>query len=148
MLDKSNYYEDGLDVVYFDNLLKSRGYKNYQLIRQTRFYSYDVLLITENGRRYGIELKMRNKDYDTIILEKAKLDGAVEKLKTDNLDGIFYYSFVEGTNIFYQYDLEKVFTRVYLGMLKMYKKWLPDTNPRTLEKKLVLKDVFFLPKRI
>jgi len=148
MLDNSNYYEDGLDVVYFDNLLKSRGYKNYQLIRQTRFYSYDVLLITENGRRYGVELKLRNRDYDTIILEKVKLDGAVEKLKEDNLDGVFYYSFVEGTNIFYQYDLEKVFTRVYLGMLKMYKKWLPDTNPRTLEKKLVLKDVFYLPKRI
>lgn len=148
MLDNSNYYEDGLDVVYFDNLLKSRGYKNYQLIRQTRFYSYDVLLITENGRRYGIELKLRNKDYDTIILEKVKLDGAIGKLKEDNLDGVFYYSFVENTNIFYQYDLEKVFTRVYLGMFKMYKKWLPDTNPITLEKKLVLKDVFFLPPRI
>lgn len=148
MLDKSNYYEDGLDVVYFDNLLKSRGYKNYQLIRQTRFYSYDVLLITENGRRYGVELKLRNKDYDTIMLEKVKLDGAVEKLKTDNLDGIFYYSFVENTNIFYQYDLEKVFTRVYLGMFKMYKSLLPHTNPYTLEKTLVWKDVFYLPPRI
>ena len=148
MLDNSNYYEDGIDVLYFDNLLKSRGYKNYQLIRQTRFYSYDVLLITENGRRYGIELKLRNKDYDTIILEKVKLDGAVEKLKEDNLDGIFYYSFVENTNIFYQYDLEKVFTRVYLGMFKMYKRLLPHTNPITLEKTLVWKDVFYLPPMI
>lgn len=148
MLDKSNYYEDGIDVLYFDNLLKSRGYKNYQLIRQTRFYSYDVLLITENGRRYGVELKLRNKDYDTIMLEKVKLDGAIGKLKEDNLDGVFYYSFVENTNIFYQYDLEKVFTRVYLDMFKSYKRLLPDTNPKTLEKTLVWKDVFYLPPRI
>lgn len=148
MLDKKDYYEDKKDVLYFDSLLKSRGYKNYKLIRKPRFYPYDVLLITENGRRYGIELKLRNRDYDTIMLEKVKLDGAVEKLKEDNLDGVFYYSFVDGTNIFYQYDLEKVFTRVYLGIFKMEKKWLPDTNPRTLEKKLVLKDIFYLPKRI
>ena len=85
MLDKSDYYEDRKDVLYFDSLLKSRGYKNYQLIRQTRFYPYDVLLITENGRRYGVELKLRNRDYDTILLEKVKLDGAIGKLKEDNL---------------------------------------------------------------
>lgn len=148
MKDKANYYEDGIDVLYFDSLLKSRGYKNYKLIRKPRFYPYDVLLITENGKRYGVELKLRNKDYDTIMLEKVKLDLTISKLKEDNLDGVFYYSFVKGTNIFYQYDLEKVFTRVCLGMFKMEKKWLPHTNPRTLEKKLVLKDVFYLPKRI
>lgn len=148
MKDNANYYEDGIDVLYFDSLLKSRGYKNYKLIRKPRFYPYDVLLITENGKRYGVELKLRNKDYDTIMLEKVKLDGAIVKLKEDNLDGVFYYSFVKGTNIFYQYDLEKVFTRVCLGMFKMEKKLLPHTNPRTLEKKLVLKDVFYLPKRI
>lgn len=148
MLDKSDYYEDRKDVLYFDSLLKSREYKNYQLIRQTRFYPYDVLLITENGRRYGVELKLRNRDYDTIMLEKVKLDGAVEKLKEDNLDGIFYYSFVENTNVFYQYDLEKVFTRACLGMFKMEKRLLPHTNSYTLEKTLVWKDVFFLPKRI
>lgn len=148
MKDKSNYYEDGIDVLYFDNLLKSRGYKNYKLIRKPRFYPYDVLLITENGRRYGVELKLRKRDYDTIMLEKVKLDRVIMKLKEDNLDGVFYFSFVDNTNIFYQYDLENVFTRVYLGMFKMYKEWLPETNPYTLEKKLVLKDVFYLPKRI
>ena len=148
MLDKSDYYEDRKDVLYFDSLLKSRGYKNYQLIRQTRFYPYDVLLITENGRRYGVELKLRNRDYDTILLEKVKLDGAIGKLKEDNLDGVYYYSFVENTIIFYQYDLEKVFTRACLGMFERDTKLLPHTNPYTLEKTLVWKDVFFLPKRI
>ena len=148
MKDKPNYYEDGKDVLYFDSLLKSRGYKNYKLIRKPRFYPYDVLLITENGRRYGVELKLRNKDYDTIMLEKEKLDGVIRKLKEDNLDGVFYFSFVDNTNIFYQYDLENVFTRVFLGMFKMEKSLLPHTNPYSLEKKLVWKDVFYLPKRI
>lgn len=148
MKDKIDYYEDGLDVLYFDRLLKERGYKNYQLIRKDRFYPYDVLLITEGGRRYGIELKMRYKNYDTILFEKIKLDGAIKKLKEDKLDGLFYYSFLKDTNIFYSYDLEKVFTRVCLGIFKMEKKWLPHTNPRTLEKKMILKDVFYLPPRI
>ena len=148
MTDNVNYYEDGIDVIYYDNLLKRYGYKNYQLIKQTRFYPYDVLLITENGRRYGIELKMRYKDYDTIMLEKVKLELAIGKLKEDNLDGVFYYSFLKDTDVFYQYDLEKVFTRVYLGMFEMEKRLLPHTNSYTLEKTLVWKDVFFLPKRI
>ena len=95
------------------------------------FSRYDAVGKTPKGFDCVIEMKFRNKHYDTKMLEKDKYDSLM-RLDKDII------------KIFYVFDPKGNFL-YYLNTLKLpkpVKKYCPDTTMWT--KKMLLKDVFLL----
>ena len=95
------------------------------------FSRYDAVGKTPKGFDCVIEMKFRNKHYDTKMLEKDKYD-ALMRLDKDII------------KIFYVFDPKGNFL-YYLNTLKLpkpVKKYCPDTTMWT--KKKVLKEVYLL----
>ena len=96
---------------------------------------YDAYGLTPKGKKCVIEMKFRNKYYETKMLEKDKYDALMEI----NAEVIKIY-FVADTKGNYLYWLNN------LKMPKTVKKYCPDTTMWT--KKRLLKEVYLLTENM
>ena len=96
---------------------------------------YDAYGLTPKGKKCVIEMKFRNKYYETKMLEKDKYDALME------IDAeIIKIYFVADTKGNYLYWLNN------LKMPKIVKKYCPDTTMWT--KKRLLKEVYLLTENM
>lgn len=96
---------------------------------------YDAYGLTPKGKKCVIEMKFRNKYYETKMLEKDKYDALME------IDAeIIKIYFVADTKGNYLYWLNN------LKMPKTVKKYCPDTTMWT--KKRLLKEVYLLTENM
>tara|TARA_R110000782_G_scaffold139838_1_gene232318 strand:+ start:2038 stop:2457 length:420 start_codon:yes stop_codon:yes gene_type:complete len=110
-------------------LLNSEG---WELEWSGEGYSrYDAIGKTPKGFPCVIEMKFRNKHYDTKMLEKDKYDALMRI--DENIIKIFYVFDPKGNFLYYLNTL---------NMPETVKKYCPDTTMWT--KKRVLKDVYLL----
>lgn len=96
---------------------------------------YDAYGLTPKGKKCVIEMKFRNKYYETKMLEKDKYDALME------IDAeVIKIYFVADTKGNYLYWLNN------LKMPKIVKKYCPDTTMWT--KKRLLKEVYLLTENM
>jgi hypothetical protein len=91
--------------------------------------SWDAEGLTPKGKECVIEMKFRNKHYDTKMLEKAKYD----KLIATNKVALYFVNDPKANYLFWLNDIE---------MPEPVNKYCPDTTMWT--KKRVLKPVYLL----
>ena len=91
--------------------------------------SWDAEGLTPKGKECVIEMKFRNKHYDTKMLEKAKYD---KLIATDKV-ALYFVNDPKANYLFWLNDIE---------MPEPVKKYCPDTTMWT--KKRVLKPVYLL----
>ena len=91
--------------------------------------SWDAEGLTPKGKKCVIEMKFRNKHYDTKMLEKAKYD---KLIATDKV-ALYFVNDPKANYLFWLNDIE---------MPEPVKKYCPDTTMWT--KKRVLKPVYLL----
>jgi hypothetical protein len=91
--------------------------------------SWDAEGLTPKGKECVIEMKFRNKHYDTKMLEKAKYD----KLIATGKVALYFVNDPKANYLFWLNDIE---------MPEPVKKYCPDTTMWT--KKRVLKPVYLL----
>lgn len=91
--------------------------------------SWDAEGLTPKGKECVIEMKFRNKHYDTKMLEKAKYD----KLINTGKIALYFVNDPKANYLFWLNDIE---------MPEPVKKYCPDTTMWT--KKRVLKPVYLL----
>lgn len=91
--------------------------------------SWDAEGLTPKGKECVIEMKFRNKHYDTKMLEKAKYD----KLISTNKVALYFVNDPKANYLFWLNDID---------MPEPVKKYCPDTTMWT--KKRVLKPVYLL----
>lgn len=79
----------------------SKYYKNKSGVSITTIidkYSYDDILVNDNGILISIEVKLRNRLYDYIVMEKTKVDNLIKKKEKYNYDNIWYMNIFNDTN--------------------------------------------------
>jgi len=91
--------------------------------------SWDAEGLTPKGKECVIEMKFRNKHYDTKMLEKAKYDKLIDTGKV----ALYFVNDPKANYLFWLNDIE---------MPEPVKKYCPDTTMWT--KKRVLKPVYLL----
>ena len=91
--------------------------------------SWDAEGLTPKGKECVIEMKFRNKHYDTKMLEKAKYDKLIDTGKV----ALYFVNDTKANYLFWLNDIE---------MPEPVKKYCPDTTMWT--KKRVLKPVYLL----
>ena len=91
--------------------------------------SWDAEGLTPKGKECVIEMKFRNKHYDTKMLEKAKYDKLINTGKV----ALYFVNDPKANYLFWLNDIE---------MPEPVKKYCPDTTMWT--KKRVLKPVYLL----
>lgn len=89
------------------------------------------------GKKYLVEIKVREKLYNDFVLEKKKYEAVLNKEKEEQADGSFYAVFY-GNKLFL-YNLHKITAKTQMMML----------NEKTFQsrEKKVNKEVFLLPQK-
>ena len=96
---------------------------------------YDAYGLTPKGKKCVIEMKFRNKYYETKMLEKDKYDALME-IDAEVIK-IYFVADTKGNYIYWLNNLK---------MPKIVKKYCPDTTMWT--KKRLLKEVYLLTENM
>lgn len=96
---------------------------------------YDAYGLTPKGKKCVIEMKFRNKYYETKMLEKDKYDALMEI--DAEIIKIYFVADTKGNYIYWLNNLK---------MPKIVKKYCPDTTMWT--KKRLLKEVYLLTENM
>jgi len=96
---------------------------------------YDAYGLTPKGKKCVIEMKFRNKYYETKMLEKDKYDALME-IEAEVIK-IYFVADTKGNYLYWLNNLK---------MPKIVKKYCPDTTMWT--KKRLLKEVYLLTENM